>query len=388
MYSNQVREYVDKHLERASQTLDKASDVLRDAINGARYQKPPPPPPRAFTNPTSGSVGSQILNWVSKHKVSTAICLFSVGGIVYMVMTDKRYRKKRRAKKASNGARLEVVVLAGSPSEPITRSISLDLERRGFIVYIVCNTIEEEVIVVESMSRSDIKPLMIDIVDVNLSHCLAESKLTSIARECARIHRTLHRIPSETTRTFPRHQTTPSSIPLLDPHTLTHLPLFTNRHPLPLNSQRPPQHSCPNAHPHSSNLPPTPHFPPSLPPTPQPRSSPNDPQTLRCRRNTYHHPLPLTRLPRSRIHPRCSPHLLYLRPLLRALPSGHSSHTSETWNLRFLLLLSPRSPSDNPAIPARRDPKMGPPHPRNVRQKLCLPYFQRCRARQSFTRTQ
>jgi hypothetical protein len=305
-----------------------------------------------------------------------------------MVMTDKRYRKKRRAKKASNGARLEVVVLAGSPSEPITRSISLDLERRGFIVYIVCNTIEEEVIVVESMSRPDIKPLMIDIVDVNLSHCLAESKLTSIARECARIHRTLHRVPSKTTRAFPRHQTTPSSIPLLDPHTLTHLPLFTNRHPLPLNSQRPPQHSCPNAHPDSPNLPPPSHFPPSLPPISQPRPSPNDPQTLRSRPNTYHHPLPLTRLPRSRIHPRRSPHLLYLRPLRRTLRSRHPSHTSKTWNLRFLLLLSPRSPSYNPAIPARGDPKMGPSHPRNVRQKLCLPYFERRRSRQFFTRTQ
>ena len=76
-------------------------------------------------------------------------------------------RKKRRAKKAANGARLEVVVVAGSPSEAITRSITLDLERRGFIVYIVCNTIEEEVLV-QNESRPDIKPLMIDIVNVCL----------------------------------------------------------------------------------------------------------------------------------------------------------------------------------------------------------------------------
>ena len=81
-------------------------------------------------------------------------------------------RKKRRAKKASNGARLEVVVVAGSPSEPLVRSISLDLERRGFIVYIVCNTIEEEILVGNG-SRQDIKPLMIDIVDVCLPRVLA-----------------------------------------------------------------------------------------------------------------------------------------------------------------------------------------------------------------------
>lgn len=82
-----------------------------------------------------------------------------------MLMKEKRHRKKRRAKKAGNGARLEVVVVAGSPSEPITRSVSLDLERRGFIVYIVCNTIEEEVLV-QNESRPDVKPLMIDIIDV------------------------------------------------------------------------------------------------------------------------------------------------------------------------------------------------------------------------------
>lgn len=44
----------------------------------------------------------------------------------------------------------------------------MDLERRGFIVYVVCNTIEEEV-QVQNESRPDIKPLMIDIVDVSRS---------------------------------------------------------------------------------------------------------------------------------------------------------------------------------------------------------------------------
>lgn len=90
-----------------------------------------------------------------------------LGGITYHVIRKKsNYRKKRRAKRAATGARQEVVVIAGSPSEPITKSISLDLERRGFIVYVICNTIEEEVLV-QHESRPDIKPLMIDIVDVS-----------------------------------------------------------------------------------------------------------------------------------------------------------------------------------------------------------------------------
>lgn len=92
--------------------------------------------------------------------------MIAFGGVTYHVVKRNIPRKKRRAKKASNGARLEVVVIAGSPSEPLVRSISLDLERRGFIVYIVCNTIEEEMLV-QNESRQDIKPLMIDIVDVS-----------------------------------------------------------------------------------------------------------------------------------------------------------------------------------------------------------------------------
>lgn len=97
----------------------------------------------------------------------TTIIVVAIGGVTYHVIKKKSNRKKRRAKKAGNGARLEVVVIAGSPSEAITRSISLDLERRGFIVYIVCNTIDEEVLV-QNEARPDIKPLMIDIVDVCL----------------------------------------------------------------------------------------------------------------------------------------------------------------------------------------------------------------------------
>lgn len=92
-----------------------------------------------------------------------------LGGVTYHIIRKKAdYRKKRRAKRTTSGARQEVVVIAGSPSEPITRSISLDLERRGFIVYVVCNTIEEEVLV-QNEARQDIKPLMIDIVDVSVS---------------------------------------------------------------------------------------------------------------------------------------------------------------------------------------------------------------------------
>lgn len=109
----------------------------------------------------------KVHGWAMKNRFLATVLVVAAGGVSYYVIKKSTGpRKKRRAKRAGTGARLEVVVIAGSPSEPMTRSIALDLERRGFIVYIVCNTIEEEVLV-QNESRPDIKPLMIDIVDVS-----------------------------------------------------------------------------------------------------------------------------------------------------------------------------------------------------------------------------
>jgi uncharacterized protein (UPF0333 family) len=116
--------------------------------------------------PGSTTLLDRTFGWISKNKILTGVIVLFSGGAIYYVVRGRSSRKKRRAKRAGNGARLEVVVIAGSPSEPITRSISLDLERRGFIVYVVCNTVEEEVLV-QNESRADIRPLMIDIVDVS-----------------------------------------------------------------------------------------------------------------------------------------------------------------------------------------------------------------------------
>jgi hypothetical protein len=60
---------------------------------------------------------------------------------------------------------LTSVVVAGPASSPITKSISLDLERRGYIVYIVVNSAEEEHQVL-SEARVDVRPLQLDIGDV------------------------------------------------------------------------------------------------------------------------------------------------------------------------------------------------------------------------------
>ncbi|KAH8596703.1 hypothetical protein B0O99DRAFT_619720 [Bisporella sp. PMI_857] len=163
-YSNEVADYVDKHLEKASNTLREVLSTSPWIPESARPR--PPPRPRTFVeSATPTSTFMRLHGWVMNHKFLTTIIVVSIGGITYYVVKRKSSnRKKRRAKKASNGARQEVVVVAGSPSEPLVRSVSLDLERRGYIVYVVCHTVEDEIIV-QSESRQDVKPLMIDIVD-------------------------------------------------------------------------------------------------------------------------------------------------------------------------------------------------------------------------------
>ena len=60
------------------------------------------------------------------------------------------------------------LVVAGSPHEPIVKSIAGDLERRGFVVYVIVSSDEEECIV-QSENRLDILPLRLDLATVSLN---------------------------------------------------------------------------------------------------------------------------------------------------------------------------------------------------------------------------
>lgn len=109
----------------------------------------------------------QVQDWVNRNRVLTGIVVVVAGTVVYKSVQRTRSRRKtRRAKKARNGAREEVIVIAGSPALPLTKSLALDMERKGFIVYIVCSASEDQN-VVQSLSRPDIRPLSIDTTDVS-----------------------------------------------------------------------------------------------------------------------------------------------------------------------------------------------------------------------------
>lgn len=85
------------------------------------------------------------------------------------------------------------MVLSGSPYSPLTRSLSLDLERRGFIVYIPVADFSEEQMV-KSESRGDIRPLNLDIT----SPTATASTIAKFAELLARTRHPLINTPSHT----------------------------------------------------------------------------------------------------------------------------------------------------------------------------------------------
>ena len=158
---------LESHFESVSKTLKdafRASPWLPDSV------KPSLPPPSRPRLPTpSGGYLEASRTWVSEHRAVTAAVVAFVGTGAFIIWKRRRSdRAKRRAKRAKNGGRMEVVVLAGSPHSPLTRSISLELERRGFIIYIPVGSLSEER-VIESEAKADIRPLSLDITSVSPS---------------------------------------------------------------------------------------------------------------------------------------------------------------------------------------------------------------------------
>ncbi|KAI0473379.1 DUF1776-domain-containing protein [Xylariaceae sp. FL0804] len=161
-YSVHVADYVDKAVEHAA---DNVREGLASASWLPDYARPSPPLRAPPVRVVPQSTWERVHDWVVGHKLLSGAIVCVVGYVTYRsVRHSVLLRKSRRAKRARNGSRLEIVVVAGSPQLPLTKSLSLDLERRGFIVYVVCSSIDEEV-TVQNLSRPDIRALSIDTTD-------------------------------------------------------------------------------------------------------------------------------------------------------------------------------------------------------------------------------
>lgn len=145
---------------------DKISESLRTTFGDPSWlpksTKPSPPPPAPIIATPVGYFEAS-KDWVSRHRAITAAVVCFLGTGAFLIWRQRRLnRVKRRAKRGKNGQRTDVVILAGPPSAPLTRSLSLDLERRGFIVYIPVNSLWEERLI-QAESKADINPLHLDV---------------------------------------------------------------------------------------------------------------------------------------------------------------------------------------------------------------------------------
>ncbi|KAI9699184.1 MAG: hypothetical protein M1820_007263 [Bogoriella megaspora] len=167
-YVNEVADALDRQIDFVAESLKHVGGRVGNAWGQLAGRPAPPPPPPPPTLPIIGRATAIqcVQRWISRNRALTAALFAFFGtGAVMLYREKKAYSKKRRAKRASNGARSEVVVIAGPSESPLVLSLSQDLERRGFIVYVVVGSAQEESRV-QSNGRADIRPLYVDITEV------------------------------------------------------------------------------------------------------------------------------------------------------------------------------------------------------------------------------
>jgi hypothetical protein len=105
-FTGNIADATDKHFEQVAASIRERLASATWLPEAARPFKLPPP--RAVVKPPPGYV-ERVQDWVSKHRaITAAIIAFTVTGGVLVYHKKKGYGRKRRARRASNGARREV----------------------------------------------------------------------------------------------------------------------------------------------------------------------------------------------------------------------------------------------------------------------------------------
>lgn len=175
--------------------VERLAELVRDSLANTPwlpdYARPRPRAPVLPPPVESGDAALAALSlldrsraWAWRHKVLVAAAVLLAGGLAYRAHRRRRLRyRTRRAKRSRSGGRLEVVVMAAQPGTPLTKSLALDLEQKGFVVYVVCADADEEA-VVHNLHRQDIRPLLVDITDVSLATVQLKWKLAGGVSLC------------------------------------------------------------------------------------------------------------------------------------------------------------------------------------------------------------
>lgn len=95
---------------------------------------PPPQPQEKTLDRLSKLIQDHKLAFISCFATSLTVSTY----LLYNHINTPKLKNKlrRRVPKLANGARRDVVLVVGSPTEPMTRLIAVDFEKRGFIVYL------------------------------------------------------------------------------------------------------------------------------------------------------------------------------------------------------------------------------------------------------------
>ena len=164
-YGGRIADYI----ERRTNLL---AGEIRDAIDNATWIPESLKPPHQsassqlpFRTPRPPpSLYQKTISLVSQHQTTIAIVLAFVSTTAYLAHRRRRaHARKRRVKRLPNGGKKEIVVLiCPSLNDPLTKSLALDLERRGYIVYVTVGTTEEDSLV-QREARPDLRPLWLDV---------------------------------------------------------------------------------------------------------------------------------------------------------------------------------------------------------------------------------
>ncbi|KAI5809327.1 hypothetical protein BZA77DRAFT_288375 [Pyronema omphalodes] len=153
--------------DKIDEKADALASTIRTAVQTSNLYRraPAPPPPPA----PSASLFSRLYTWSDNNRLSAAILASTTVGLsTYLLHSRQLARRKRRAPRAPNGARSTVLLLSGSPHDPCTRSLATDLERRGFIIFLIVANLDDEQTVL-SLGGRDIRPLHLDLLDPTAS---------------------------------------------------------------------------------------------------------------------------------------------------------------------------------------------------------------------------
>jgi Fungal family of unknown function (DUF1776) len=162
-YGSRIADYIEKHssslADELRNAIDSATwipDSMRPPVRAVSHRFSAPAPPETFFAKTT--------TWISKNRTAVAVLLAFAGTTAILIHRRKKaHAKKRRARRDRNGKKKEIVVLACSSFyDPLTRSLALDLDRRGYIVYVTVSSTEEDSLV-QSESKWDIRPLWMDL---------------------------------------------------------------------------------------------------------------------------------------------------------------------------------------------------------------------------------